>query len=382
MVVAIATLLVTRYCAGSDEDKVRYTTGKVTKGNLTTTVSATGNVQPTKRVDIGSELSGTVTAVFADENDIVRAGQVLAQLDVTKLRDEVARTTATLDAAVARVAQAAATFEEARDSLARHRQASMLSNGKVPAATAIEAAEAAYERASADRTSAEASVREMRAVLRTNETNLRKASIRSPIDGVVLTRAVEPGQTVAAAFQAPVLFTLAQNLTQMELEVDIDEADVGQVRAGQSATFGVDAYPNRRYQSDVSRVAMGSQTKEGVVSYKGTLAFTNADGSLRPGMTATTEIVTDNRSDVLMVPNAALQFIPTSTQEKSGFFAPPSGSPKRVGGGSPRVWILREGTPVALPVTPGTSNGRFTEVTGSGVQAGLDVIIEEVKTDG
>jgi len=335
--------------------------------------------------------------VLVDINDRVEKGQVLVELDTTKLRDQMARSRATLASAEAQVAQAAATLKEARANLARMDEVSRLSGGRVPSATEFDSARANAERAAADEAAARAKVADARAALRVDETNLAKASIRSPIDGVVLTRKVEPGQTVAASLQAPVLFTLAENLAQMELQVDVDEADVGQVREGQSAAFTVDAYPNRSYPARIRQVRFGAETVNNVVTYKTILNVNNDDLSLRPGMTATAEIVTTERENVLLVPNAALRFTPPQPAEAQssggGLVAsllprPPFAQEYRAGLAAQRLaqqvavtaLVLRDGQPVAVPVTVGSSDGRMTEVTGEGLESGLPVITASLRT--
>jgi HlyD family secretion protein len=384
--VAAAVLLGSR----SRTTAPQFRTEEVTRGDLTVTVSATGTLQPTNQVDVGSEVSGLVESVFVDDNDRVKTGHVLARLDLSKLQDQVVNARAALASAEARVLQAAATVQESRANLTRLRQVSELSGGKVPSKAELEAAQAAAARAEADEKSARAAVEQSRASLSSAETNLAKASIRSPIAGIVLARKIEPGQTVAASFQAPVLFTLAEDLSQMELQVDVDEADVGQVRDGQEATFTVDAYPNRRYPARVKRVSYGSQTKDNVVSYKTVLRVDNDDLSLRPGMTATAEITTVKRRGVLLVPNAALRFTPPVTASAakrslvSNLLPRPPGSASRAANasngkkGDQKVWVIRDGQPVALAVTAGASDGRLTEISGDSLQPGLAVITESV----
>lgn len=377
--------------SGAGADTPQYRTEPVTRGALVVTVSATGSLQPTNKVDIGSELSGTVEAVLVDDNDPVKKGQVLARLDLSRLNDQVSRARSSLAASRARVAQAQATVKESAASLERLRQVRELSGGKVPSQAEMAAAEAALARAHAEEASAAAAVSEAGAALRSDETSLRKATIRSPIDGVVLARKVEPGQTVAASLQAPVLFTLAEDLAQMELQVDVDEADVGSVSGGQGATFTVDAYPARRYPAKVMRVSFGSQVKDGVVSYPTLLSVNNDDLSLRPGMTATAEITTIRREDALLVPNAALRFMPgtaSGAPAKSGGIVSQlmprrpggAGTPRKAGQtnrGEQRVWVLREGSPLAVPVVTGPSDGRRTEITGGELEAGTEVVVEE-----
>ena len=315
VLIALVALAYALLRDGGKTQAPRYRTEDVTRGTLVVTVSATGNLQPTNQVDVGCEISGTIESVFVENNQQVKKGQLLARLDTSRLADQVVKSRAALAAAEAQALQMEATVVESRATLARLRQVAELSGGKVPSKAEIDTAEANVKRAEANEANARASIGQAKAALRSDETNLSKATIRSPIDGVVLKRNVEPGQTVAASLQAPVLFTLAENLSQMELRVDVDEADVGQVRDGQPATFGVDAYPGRRYQARITRVHYGSQTKENVVSYVAVLTVANPDLSLRPGMTATAEITTAKRENVPQVPNAALRFTPAATSQ-------------------------------------------------------------------
>ncbi len=392
LVLALVAAAVAAWLWARPDDQAnvpQYKTEAVSVGRLVVRVSATGNLQPTNQVDVGSELSGIVDAVLVDDNDRVKKGQPLARLDLSRLQDAVAKSRASLVAAEAQRLQAEATVAEARAALARFRQVSQLSGGKVPSQSEMDGAEANLKRAEANAASARASITQARANLQSDETNLTKATIRSPIDGVVLARKVEPGQTVAASFQAPVLFTLAEDLAKMELQVDVDEADVGQVKPGQRATFTVDAWPGREYAAVITRVGFGSQVKDGVVSYLTVLEVANDDLSLRPGMTGTAEITTLTREQALLVPNAALRFVPASTgaTEKpssrgvAGFLMPrpPRQVPKALGNataGAPRVWVLRDGQAVAVDVQTGASNGRVTEILGGGLQAGMQVITE------
>jgi HlyD family secretion protein len=388
IVIAVAVWLFLR--TGGDKAAPRYTTEAATLGTLVVRVSATGNLQPTNTVDVGSELSGIVDKVYVDDNDEVKKGQILAQLDLSRLQDAVAKSRASLAAAEAQVLQAQATVAETRATLSRFQQVSQLSGGKVPSRTEMDSAEANLKRAEANVASVRASVTQARATLQSDETNLGKASIRSPIRGVVLSREVDPGQTVAASFQAPVLFKLAEDLTKMELQVDVDEADVGQVKAGQKATFSVDAWPGREYSAVITRVGYGAQEAEGVVSYLTVLEVANDDLSLRPGMTGTADITTLTRENALLVPNAALRFTPAATdaaEEKSGSsvmgallprMPRQTRKPRPASGnsGAQRVWVLQDAQPVAIDVQTGATNGRVTEVTGGALKAGMQVITE------
>ncbi|MFO1298480.1 MAG: efflux RND transporter periplasmic adaptor subunit [Rubrivivax sp.] len=372
----------------------RYVTQAATRGSLTVTVTANGTLQPTLLVAVGSELSGTVSRVLVDVNDRVKRGQVLAELDTARLSDQVKRSRAALATAQAQVQQARATLTETKSSLDRLEDVARRSGGEVPSRLELDTARAAFARAEAGEASAQASVADALAALSADETNLRKASIRSPIDGIVLARNVDPGNAVAASLQAVTLFSLAQDLAQMTLQVNIDEADVGRVSEGQKAAFTVSAHANRRYPATIKRLRYGSTTKDNVVTYLADLEVPNADLSLRPGMTATATITTAERTDVLLVPNAALRFSPEAARAGNdssngggivGQLMPraPRGAgqpPKRAGTDTSRVrqlWVLRDGQPQAVPVTPGLSDGRMTEVTSDMLQAGMAVIVDQ-----
>jgi HlyD family secretion protein len=434
--------------SGSGPSEPQYQTEAVTRGTLVVTVSATGHLQPTNQVDVGSELSGTIETVLVDVNDRVKKGQLIARIKPDIFEAKVTQARADLEDAEAAVVNQTANLERARadvDStragvasaraqtakaevqlldakrdldrkLELFRQELISRSDRDTAQATHDAAAAQLETAQAQEralasqvrmaeaqvrvaeallTSAQAKVKQKKAALDQLLVDLDHTLIRSPIDGIVLARKVEPGQTVAASLQAPVLVTLAENLSQMELQVDVDEADVGQVREGQRATFTVDAYPGRKYPARIRRVNFGSQTKEGVISYQTVLTVTNDDLSLRPGMTGTAEITTATREHVLLVPNAALRFTPSTNGEAA---ATPSGGlldrllprpPRRTsskpaqspsGTGTQQVWALRDGQPVALSVTVGVTNGRLTEVTGGELPEGTQVITESLGT--
>ena len=368
------------------QDTTRYVTEAASTGNLVVTASASGTLQPTKSVDVGSELSGTVTNVLVDENDRVKKGQVLARLDTARLNDAVARSRAALAAAQAAVRLADATQAEARAALARMRQVAELSGGKVPAKAELDTAEASLLRADANAASARANVDQARAALTTDETNLSKAEIRSPVDGVVLTRKVEPGNTVVAAMNSPVLFVIAEDLARMDLQVKVDEADVANVKPGQEVSFTVAAWPGRRFPASIQRVGLGSTITDNVVTYKTVLRVDNRDLALRPGMTATAAIVTARRQGVLLVPNAALRFAPpapAAATPEGGILTrllprtPRPARPQRqVEGDQQRVWVLENGMPQPVAVTPGVSDGRHTEISAGELKAGMAVITD------
>ncbi len=373
--------------------QVEYKTLPVQQGDLTVTVTATGNLQPTNQIIMGSELSGIIKTVEVDYNDQVKTGQVLARLDTSKLEAQVLQAKAALESARAKVVQAQATIQETRAALARLQEVRILSNSKAVSLHDMDTAKAALERAMADETSAKATVNQAQAALNAMETDLAKTVIRSPINGVVLVRSVEPGQTVAASLQAPVLFTLAEDLTQMELHVDVDEADVAQVKTGQEAAFSVDAYPNRKFPAQITQVRFGPKTLNGVVTYETLLNVNNSDLSLRPGMTATADIIVRKIEKALLVPNAALRFSPPekSRNDRSqgggllgAIFRRPGGIPEKPKDEGPagkkqhQVWTLQNGRLHPISISIGSSDGSRTEVIQGDLQADLPLVVDTV----
>jgi HlyD family secretion protein len=374
-----------------------YTTQEVTKGDLTVTVTATGNLEPRNQVDIGSELSGTIRSVAVDVNDEVKAGQVLTKLDTSRLEAQVLQAQSSLQSSQARVLQAVASLKESRANYARLQKVRELSGNKLPSQQDMDVAEAAVSQGEGEEAAARAAVAQAQANLDVVKTDLSKTDIKSPINGVVLVRSIEPGQTVASSLQAPVLFTLAEDLKKMELHVSVDEADIGSVQVGQEASFSVDAFPNRQFHAKITRVDYASNntqksssssssqssgataTSTGVVTYETVLEVDNSDLSLRPGMTATAEIVTTSIKDAVLVPNASLRYTPegvtvpgqpqNAQQSRGALSALMPTMPRRMfggqqrgGGNMGRVWVLEDGKPVAAMFRPGPTDGRVTQV--------------------
>ena len=370
-------------------ERSQYKTEEAHRGDLVVAVTATGNLEPTNQVEVGVEVSGTIASVDVDYNDRVKRDQVLARLDPTKFKAQVVRSRAALQSAKARILQAQATVDESRAQLTRLTRLREVSKGTDPSQVDIDAADAAVKRAVAERASAKAGVAEASATLESNEIDLAKTVIHSPVDGIVLVRAVEPGQTVAASLQTPVLFVLAEDLTKMELHVSVDEADVGRVRAGQRATFTVDAYPDRTFSAEITDVHYGAQEIEGVITYEAVLDVDNGDLSLRPGMTATANIVVERVKDALLIPNAALRFSPPIREDAErgrGLLArllphPPHASPNNrdnrgTASRQQRVWVLRDHEPVAVPVTIGATDGVMTEMLKGDIDPGTPLIVQ------
>ncbi len=379
---------------GKGAPPLLYKTESVQQGNLIVTVEATGNLEPTNQVDVGSELSGIVKTVEVDYNDHVTVGQVLARLDPTKLNTQIQQSQAALASAKAQVLSAQATVMETRNELKRLSDLYKINGNKAVSQHDLDTAQAALDRAQANEAQTKAAVSQAQASLDANRTDLGKLEIRSPINGVVLTRSIDPGQTVAASFQAPVLFTLAEDLTKMELHVDVDEADVGTVKEGQEATFTVDAYPDREFPARITRVNYGSETTENVVTYETVLDVDNTDLTLRPGMTGTARITVQKIENALLVSNAVLRF------------TPPEQPKPRAGGGSsivskilprppappaktkiekgtkkqPLVWKLQDNQLVSIPVTLGPTDGKMTQILdGDAITSGTELVVDTLK---
>jgi HlyD family secretion protein len=358
-----------------------FRTAAVTTGALTVSVTATGEVRSLTEVKVGTEISGIVDRVLVDFNSPVTVGQLLATINTEKLDAQTNEARAALAATRARRAQASATLTEAQLQLERLRQVSELSGGKVPSKQEMNAQEAAVARAHADLANADAQVTQSEASLAAIETDIRRATIRSPIRGIVLDRQVDPGQTVAASFQTPTLFTLAEDLTKMKLVVDVDEADVGRVRVGQAASFRVDAYPGRSFRSNVVEVRSTPVKSNGVVTYQTVLAVNNDELLLKPGMTATAEIVVAHATDAILVPTAALRFTPpTDGESRSLFSGPPDGERVTTDVPQEKVWTVVGVQPTPVHVVVGESDGEFTQITKGAVTPGDKVIIDIAQT--
>jgi HlyD family secretion protein len=381
---AVAALLL-RLGAGAAQTVSPYKTETVQKGALTVSVTATGELKPVTQVNIGTEISGIVESVSVDFNSQVAVGQVLAKVNTEKLEAQAAQARAALRAAEAKQLQSEATQAETEAELARLQHVRELSGGRVPSKQEMDSQEASVKRARADQASTAAQVAQSQASLTAIETDIRKAIIRSPISGIVLDRQIDPGQTVAASFQTPTLFTLAQDLTKMKLIVDVDEADIGNVRVGQDANFRVDAYPNRSFSSKVSEVRSTPKTSNGVVTYQTVLAVDNSERLLQPGMTATAEITVTRVADTLLVPNAALRFTPPAAQQLQGegggfrLLPRPPGLQRRdrsLDDGQPRVWRQSGDSVEPVPVEIGPTDGRVTVLRGGDLSAGAAVIVD------
>lgn len=390
--VAVVCLALWWTFSGAPE-KVSYMTKPVQTGDLIVTVSADGTLKPVRTVSVGSELSGIVSRVNVDVNSVVKVGDVLIELDRAKLESAVNQARAALTSAEAKLLEAKAVYAEAKAKLARYEELNRASGGKMPSRAQLDEQRATVKKAGAGIAVAQANIDDAKATLQTNETNLSKAFIRSPVDGVVLTRSVEPGYAVAASLQAVELLTVATDLHELELQVDVDEADVGEVKPGLKTTFTVSAYPDRPFPATLTKVAYGASSgTDKVVTYTTYLAVKNPELKLRSGMTATATIETARKNNVLLVPNTALRFRPeVKTQSDSATRLMMPGprhagqktvkeTTRAVSGQSRTVYVLDpKGNAVKRDVKTGMTDGNMTEILSGDLKAGDKVIISQLK---
>jgi HlyD family secretion protein len=368
------------WIAQADAKAVTYETTAVAIGDLVVTASTMGTVEPITQVEVGSEISGTVTKVNVTYNDKVEAEQVLAEISTDQLTDQANRTQSLLDSSRATVIDRQATLMQANRDLSR---LGLLAVKGIASSEDLEKVQTLQLQASAALAVASAQVKVAEADLASNHTQIEKASIRSPISGIVLDRNVDPGQTVAASLQSPVLFTIADDLRLMHVVVDVDEADVGTVKEGERATFTVEAFPDQVFDAKVIQVRYAPITVSGVVSYKSVLSVDNSALLLRPGMTAAAEIVTDEISAALLIPNAALRYVPVNSTRKTGgglfggAVAPqPTVAASALPADTKQIWVLRDGVAKEITIVTGLSDGTSTQVVSGELTAG-DLVITD-----
>ena len=349
--VVLIALVIWMMPGGKKEQKAEFETAKVEKQNISTSITATGTIEPVTSVTVGTQVSGIVSKLYVDYNSVVRKGQVIAELDKTNLISELNRAKADLSSA-----QSSLNYETANYS----RYKTLYDKGLV-SADEFENAKLSYERARQTVNSSRESVQKA-------QTNLGYATITSPIDGVVLSKSVEEGQTVAASFNTPELFTIAQDLTDMRVIADIDEADIGGVKEGQRVTFTVDAFPDDKFEGQVTQVRQQATTESNVVTYEVVISAPNKDLKLKPGLTANVTIYTLEKNDVLAAPAKALRFVPNEALLSKGQTIEDIEAPAK-------VWTLEGNTFKAHAVQTGTTNGMLTEII-SGISAGTEVLVD------
>jgi HlyD family secretion protein len=356
----------------SSQAKPKVTTVEVTKGDLVQAISASGSLEAVTTVNVGSQVSGIVQTLYADFNDVVRKGQTLARLDPSLFQTQVEQAEANLVRAEAEVERLAVERDAAKLALDR---TSKLAAKRLVSDADLEAAQMALASSAAQIRSAQASVAQSKASLNQARVNLEHTVISSPIDGIVISRAVDTGQTVAASMQAPTLFVLAADLTQMHLNASIDESDVGQIQPAQPVTFRVDAYPNEEFSGRVAQVRLQAVVSQNVVTYATVIDVENAGLKLKPGMTATVTVEVARRAGALTVPAAALRFKPTAAMIAS-LTAPSAEAPPACGGapGCGTLWVYDGQAIRGVSVRTGISNGTATEILGDAVAEGTAIV--------
>lgn len=352
------------------KETIHYITAPLERKDLTTTVSATGNLEPTNTIDVGIEVSGTISDVLVDYNDRVKVGQIMARIDTTRLSSNVTSAEAALKRSQANVSVAKASLENAQNEWERVHKMYTSTGGNYPSKQAVDEADNALLSAKASVAAAIAQTEQSQAELAIGKDNLRKAVVVSPIDGIVLNRKVEPGQTVVAAMQTPVLFTMAKNLNTMKVIVSVDEADIGEVKEHQNVSFSVDAYPNQTFKGVITQLRLNSKILNGVVTYDAVVEVPNDDLRLRPGMTATAQIITGILHDKLTIPNAALRFTPPKDKN-----APSQKTKEGINTDGKSVWVLRHNKPIKIDVTAGKSDGISTAIVANDLKSNDTVII-------
>ena len=329
----------------------KYTTAKVEKQNVTTSVTATGTIEPVTSVDVGTQVSGIVSKLYVDYNSVVKAGQVIAELDRTNLMSDLASSQANLRSAQSDLDYQKANYE---------RYKNLYDQGLISAND--------YDQARLSYVRAQQTVAQQRESVRRAKTNLGYATITSPIDGVVLSKEVEEGQTVASSFNTPTLFKIAQDLTNMRVIADVDEADIGEVKEGQRVTFTVDAFPNDVFEGSVTQVRQQATTESNVVTYEVVISAPNNDLKLKPGLTANVTIFTLELNDVLAVPSKALRFTPNEAMLNEGETITDVE-------GRQKLWVKEGPNIKAIAVETGMSNGALTQIT-RGASDGLEVLTD------
>lgn len=358
IVAAVAAFLL----FGNKGGETKYKTEKITKGDIITSVTATGTVNAVTTVLVGTQVSGTIKKIYVDFNSPVKRGQLIAQIDTALFDEQVQQQKANLLAAKANLEKADASLVDAKRTMERNKE---LFAKNLIARSDFDTADTNYETSKASVSVAKAQVAQADAALKNAQTNLGYTRIVSPVDGTVVSRNVDVGQTVAASFQTPTLFTIAQDLTKMQIDTSVDEADIGKVKVGQEVDFTVDAYADITFKGKVGQVRIAPITVQNVVTYDVVVMVDNPDVKLKPGMTANVSVIVAEKKDILRIPNGALRFRPSGMAKTK--------QPQKGAG----VWILENGKPKRLPVTIGISDGSSSELVTGELREGQDVITEE-----
>jgi HlyD family secretion protein len=358
---------------GRAEAPVRYVTVPVARGTVARTVTASGTVNPVVIVQVGSYVSGVIQQLLCDYNTDVKKGQLCAKIDQRPYLTAVAQSLANLDSAKAQLGKDKASLAYAKGTYERN--VSLLKRGIV-SQDAMEASKSAYEQARAQIAFDEAAIEQHEAALDSAYVNLDYTNIVSPVDGTVVSRSINVGQTVAASFQTPTLFLIATDLTKMQVDVNVSESDIGSVKVGDVASFTVEAFPNHPFAGTVVQVRQAPTTVQNVVTYDVVVDAGNPELLLKPGMTATARIVTAERKGVLRVPDAALRYSPGGAGPRG---LPPGAPPGARPPAQPRLWVLRNGAPVSVPVTIGLDDDTNAEIVQGEVAEGDQAVVSETR---
>ncbi|MBI5419386.1 MAG: efflux RND transporter periplasmic adaptor subunit [Deltaproteobacteria bacterium] len=354
-----------------------FRTAPVERGDITQAVSATGSLNAVTTVQVGSQVSGTIRKIFVDFNSLVKKGQPIAQIDTSLFEASVVQARGGLETAKANLEKAKVTAANSERTLRRNKE--LLKDGFVAQAD-VDNAQADYDSAASQVLAAKAQVEQAKGTLSVAETNLGYTTIHSPVNGTVVSRNVDVGQTVAASFQTPTLFTIAQDLTRMQIDTNVDEADIGRTKVGQEAMFTVDAYPEKTFGGKVIQIRNSPIVSQNVVTYDVVVKVNNKDLVLKPGMTANVSILTQTVRDVLKVPNAALRYRPSDERKGEG---KAEGRPegKKVPSGARVYFLGKEGRTQAVPVKLGISDGTFTHLLEGNLKEGDRLVTEEVRAN-
>jgi len=366
LIVVIALGVILFFVFKNKDGKQKYITDKITRGDIKSTVSATGTVNAVTTVQVGTQVSGTIQKLFVDFNSPVKKGQLLAQIDPAIFESQVGQARANLLSARANLEKSQVMLRDTKTTLERNK---ILYAKNFIAKSDLDTSETNYLSAIAQIKVAEAQIQQAQAALDSSSINLKYSKILSPVNGTVISRNIDIGQTVAASFQTPTLFTIAQDLTKMQIDTSIDESDIGKVKAGQKAAFTVDAYPESTFNGKVSVVRNAPINVSNVVTYNAVIIVDNTGLKLKPGMTANVSVETEIKQSVLRVPNAALRFKPATAA------ATPDQKAAK-GSKGPGVWILENNKPKNVKITTGISDGNYTEVISSELTEGQQIITD------
>lgn len=367
LIIGVAVVLIgagTYFALKNGSNAQQYRTEKLGRCDIVSTVTASGTVNAVTTVLVGTQVSGTIRDIFVDFNSPVKKGQLIAQIDPALFEAQVAQASSNVLSARANLEKALVARVDAKRTMERQQE---LFAKNLVARSDVDATETAHDSAGAQVSAADAQVRQAEAALRIAQTNLRYTRIVSPVNGIVVSRNVDIGQTVAASFQTPTLFTIAQDLTKMQVDSNVAEADIGRIEVGQEVEFTVDAYPDSPFRGSVYEIRNAPITVQNVVTYDVIVKVDNPEMKLKPGMTANVSVVVSRKNGVLCVPNAALRFSPPEQRGPS--------ARKEKGSG---VWIFDNRTPKRVALATGNSDGMHTEVLGGELREGQDVIVESL----